>query len=307
MHHRHCREHGLVDVTHVDAVAMPSHDRDSLHAEPGHRALGLDIGGIVSDIGGVFKGAGEGAVETVTGIADAVTNPVDTAKGLASLVTDPTESWPALWHGLTNPIVEDWKAGNEGEAIGRGIFGVLEVIVGSKGVSKLGKVARKAPDAPTGRAALIERTFGALSPEDAAFAQRLNVRHVFEGDSFGGRHVAPGPGRYGDIDVIELKHTPGRTWKADVTYRDAAGQPVTKSTTMFPREWTPTEVLQSIRRAEADAVPTGKTRQIAGRDIDILEGEDRGLKLVIHRDAKTGEVLSAHPKHVNKPFTEPPS
>ena len=124
------------------------HELDSLHAELPHRTRAFDLGGIVSDVGGVFKGVAEGAVDTVTGIADAVTNPVDTAKGIASLVTDPKESWPALWHGLTNPIVEDWKNGNEGEAIGRGIFGVLEVIVGSKGVSKVGKVIKKGPDAP---------------------------------------------------------------------------------------------------------------------------------------------------------------
>jgi hypothetical protein len=169
------------------------------------------------------------------------------------------------------------------------------------------------PDVPTPRpgttaitpsAELLERTFGKLDDADASFARRTNVQHVFEGDQFGGRHVAPGPGRYGDVEVAELKHTPGRTWQANVTYTDSAGARVTKQTTMFPREWTPTEVLQSIRRAEANAVDTGKTRTIGGREINILEGEDRGLKLVIHRDAATKEILSAHPKHVNKAFTE---
>lgn len=114
--------------------------------------------------------------------------------------------------------------------------------------------------------------------------------------------MAPGSGSFNGVDISELKHASGRTWQADVTFRDAQGELVTKTTTMFPSEWSPTEVLQSIRRAEGNAVETGKTRQIKGRTIDILEGEDRGLKIVIHRDHATNEVLSAMPKHVNKPF-----
>jgi hypothetical protein len=284
----------------------PHHD---LHGTPLHATVAF-VGGIVDGIadagrqvGGVFVGIGEQAVDTVGGIVEAVTNPVETVQGIAQLVTNPGEAFPALWQAITQPIEDDWKNGNHGEAIGRGIFGVAEVVFGAKGLTKLGKLrhADELSDAArVGKAALIERTFGKLDDVDAAFAQRLNVQHVFHGDEFGGLHHVRAPGRHGNVDVTELRHAPGRTWQAEVRYVDADGVAVTKKTTMFPREWSPTEVLQSIRRAEEGAVSTGKTRQVAGREIEILEGSDRGLKIVLHRDVHTREVLSAHPKHVNK-------
>lgn len=122
------------------------HGCDSLHFELEHRTRAFGIGDVFGGIAdaakevvGVGKGVVEGAVDTVKGIAEVVTHPVDAARGIASLVTHPTESWPALWHGITNPIVEDWQHGNEGEAVGRVIWGVAEVILGSKGAAKIGK------------------------------------------------------------------------------------------------------------------------------------------------------------------------
>jgi hypothetical protein len=119
-----------------------------LHDVLPHHVANFGIGDFFEDVGGVFKGAAEQLVDTGTGIVDAVTNPIDTAKGIASLVTDPTESWPALWHGIADPITEDWKNGNPGEAIGRGLFGILEAVVGTKGVTKVTKVLKKVPDVP---------------------------------------------------------------------------------------------------------------------------------------------------------------
>lgn len=306
-------------------------ERDSLHAEPCHRTRGFDLGGIVSDIGGVFKGVGEAAVDTVTGIAEAVTNPVDTATGIASLVTDPKESWPALWHGLTNPIVEDWKNGNEGEAIGRGIFGVLEVIVGSKGVSKIGKVVKRAPDAPDApkvpkpdadapkpdapkvdpkRRAVIDRL--ELSPKNARFAERVDVDHIFNGGTTksgatNGGHVAPdGPGRRGSLTIREIDnpdkpYRPGETWRAKVQHDDATKG---KTSTMYPREWSNDDVVTAIREADKNAT-FDEVRASASSDASIRwgVGTHRGIEINIQKNVETGEIVTAYPRTSGTAFT----
>lgn len=129
----------------------PMLSEDSLHGEPRHRVRAFGIPDFVKDVVGVGKGIVEGAVDTVTGVADAVTNPVETAKGIGQLFTNPGEAFPAMWDAIKRPIEEDWKQGNPGEAIGRGLFGVAEVIFGAKGLTKLGKVTKggdAVPDAP---------------------------------------------------------------------------------------------------------------------------------------------------------------
>lgn len=123
---------------------------DSLHGEPHHRVRAFGIPDFVKDVGGVLKGVGEAAVDTASGLVDAVTNPVETAKGVGQLITNPDEAFPAMWDAIKQPIEDDWKNGNHGEAIGRGLFGAAEVIFGAKGLTKLGKAGKSAdviPDA----------------------------------------------------------------------------------------------------------------------------------------------------------------
>lgn len=132
---------------------------DSLHFELPHRTRAFGFGDIVDgikdvgkDVAGVGKGIVEGAVDTVTGIATAVTHPVETVTGISKLITDPKEAWPAVWHGITDPIVEDWQNGNPGEAIGRGGWTIFEAVFGAKGLTKIGKAgtaAKHADDLPT--------------------------------------------------------------------------------------------------------------------------------------------------------------
>lgn len=132
----------------------PMLSEDSLHGEPAYRVRGFGIPNFVKDAVGVGRGIVEGAVDTVTGVVDAVTNPVETAEGIGQLFTNPGEAFPAMWDAIKGPIEDDWKQGNQGEAIGRGIFGVAEVIFGAKGLTKVGKVgtsgkaADAVPDAP---------------------------------------------------------------------------------------------------------------------------------------------------------------
>lgn len=64
-----------------------------------------------------------------------------------------------LVDAVVDPIVDDWNNGNYGEAIGRGAIEVLGVVVGTKGVDKVGKTARIADaTADVGRAARVADT-----------------------------------------------------------------------------------------------------------------------------------------------------
>jgi WXG100 family type VII secretion target len=130
-----------------DAAAVLQ-DRTELNANPADSgpASGAQDnggGGFLSQVGGFFKGIGLGAWDTVTGLWQAVTNPVDTIKGLAYAVTHPGE----LWDAITAPYREAWARGDYGEAIGRGTFEVLSMLLppgggaAAKGVAKGADVA----------------------------------------------------------------------------------------------------------------------------------------------------------------------
>ena len=70
----------------------------------------------------------------INACAETVSNTVSYA------LTDPKGFGLALWHGTTDPIVDDWNSGNYGEAIGRGIFAIAELALGTKGATKLGSL-----------------------------------------------------------------------------------------------------------------------------------------------------------------------
>ena len=137
------------------------------------------IGNGLSQVGGVFKGAGETLWETGKGVVDLGVGVAKTGYDLsgAGLVTDAYEGltgqdapdWlPSAQRGadrvetafetaatiarnpgllvdaVVEPIVEDWNNGNYGEAIGRGLTEAVLVAVGTKGVDKVAKGARVA-------------------------------------------------------------------------------------------------------------------------------------------------------------------
>ena len=135
-------------------------DRSSSTASgSGGDSSGYGLRDFGKDVGGFFVGLWEGFSETVTGIyqsgcltagspvlamvgpginacAETVSNTVSYA------LTDPKGFGLALWHGTTDPIVDDWNSGNYGEAIGRGIFAIAELALGTKGATKLGSLAK---------------------------------------------------------------------------------------------------------------------------------------------------------------------
>lgn len=132
------------------------------------------LGGAISDgwgaiqeagrqVGGFVYGVGTGAVEMVKGTAELVWSVgkmtvgelIDPAAAqaerdkwgqvISAVVEDPGKFWDAI----TEPIVESWKRGDYGEAIGRGVFETASTVVGPKGLNKIGtigKVSSKADD-----------------------------------------------------------------------------------------------------------------------------------------------------------------
>ncbi len=99
--------------------------------------------GFWGQVGGVFKGIGLGAWDTVSGLWTAVTHPIDTIKGLGYAVTHPGE----LWDAIKKPYTEAWAKGDYGEAIGRGVFEIASLFfppgggAAAKGGAKAADVA----------------------------------------------------------------------------------------------------------------------------------------------------------------------
>lgn len=103
------------------------------------------------DLGGFFKGGGEVLWETVKGVGELAWNGVKAAAGdqesrdnfaaaWDAIRNDPGAALSAIWHGIADPIQEDWNAGREGEAIGRAFTEIITSVFGPKGTDKLGKL-----------------------------------------------------------------------------------------------------------------------------------------------------------------------
>jgi hypothetical protein len=114
---------------------------------------GDDDCGFFCQVGGFFKGIGEGAVDFVVGIKDLavdayglITGDPETVAKYEQLIQafqdDPLGTLKAIGEAVIAPIVEDWQNGRYGEAIGRGFFEVITTVVGDKGIGKLGKLGK---------------------------------------------------------------------------------------------------------------------------------------------------------------------
>lgn len=174
---------------------------------------------VLCQIGGFFKGVGEGAVDFVKGIWTLGGDIIGALTGNEATYAKYQQLWEALKEdpggtllAIFDPIVEDWRAGRYGEAIGRGVFEIGSIVVGDKGLGKLGKVGkvddivraggrvddigRIADDLPD-IARAIDRLpcvgfalpkgkgpgLAALLPSMAAQpCTRINVEHIFHGE-----------------------------------------------------------------------------------------------------------------------------
>ncbi|GAA2427780.1 hypothetical protein GCM10010191_45870 [Actinomadura vinacea] len=104
-------------------------------------ALGtaLDIG---REVQGVGQGIADHAAETVRGLLDfpSLQELKETAQ---RVVEDPVGAAQDVAEGLVTPIVEDWNAGNEGEAIGRSIATLAELVGGGKGLTRISDLVNR--------------------------------------------------------------------------------------------------------------------------------------------------------------------
>jgi hypothetical protein len=73
----------------------------------------------------VVTGAVEALWDMGSDLWNTVTNPigsvVDALEGVQELIDDPIGTAQEVWEDFTEPYVEDWENGREGEAIGRGL------------------------------------------------------------------------------------------------------------------------------------------------------------------------------------------
>lgn len=110
------------------------------------------------DTVGVAKGAGEGIKDTAVGLKDLGVAGWNCAGDLgqcgddlsdfgSQVKNDPKGVLGGMWNSIKDPIVDDWKSGNQGEAIGRGAWGVVEAVFGAKGLTKLSKAGKAASGA----------------------------------------------------------------------------------------------------------------------------------------------------------------
>lgn len=107
----------------------------------------------VYDVG---AGVVQGGADVVTGVAGMAWGAAKLTVGWAVAPKEAKKTWDnltntvstvasdpkVLWHAMTDPIVEDWQNGRPGKAIGRGIFEVASVLVGTKGLDKLAKTSK---------------------------------------------------------------------------------------------------------------------------------------------------------------------
>ncbi|GIH11638.1 hypothetical protein Rhe02_97050 [Rhizocola hellebori] len=62
---------------------------------------------------------------------------------LAALaIDDPGAAGSILWHGIADPITNDWSNGNYGSASGRAGTEALMAVIGPKGLNRLGVVGK---------------------------------------------------------------------------------------------------------------------------------------------------------------------
>lgn len=84
---------------------------------------------------------GNSVDELATMIGKGIAHPIQSKNAIVeigrSIRDDPKAAGLAIWDGLTEDIIEDWKAGRYGEALGRVGGLATEALIGGKGLSKL--------------------------------------------------------------------------------------------------------------------------------------------------------------------------
>jgi hypothetical protein len=101
---------------------------------------------------------------------------------------DPGAAASSIWHGIWDPIAEEWNNGREGAAFGRGAVAVLGTVFGGKGLNRLRNlrpdlddIARRAPDADVPRRPALDcpvNSFAAATPVLLADGTTLPIAEI---------------------------------------------------------------------------------------------------------------------------------
>ena len=166
----------------------------------------------IQQVGGVFKGMGEGAVGLVTGTASTAwevsglvgirgpgvfeENWSATAEFGSMFAQDPIGVMRDVGYGIVEPIVTDWRDGNYGEAIGRAGFDIMGALKARSAArahrlrkldapdvptpAAVARAADKVPDAPLRGIPDAKR----LTPAEQATAARLQRHPDFTARAF---------------------------------------------------------------------------------------------------------------------------
>ena len=223
---------------------------------------------------------------------------------VSTVVDDPG----VVWDAIKEPYVKAWEEGRPGEAIGRGIFDVVTVVAGTKGVDKLAKgsrfssvatkaddvarVGNKADDAArvgnktddVSKVAKESSTQGSEFLDDAIrmkeqplkTAGRVNLAssqrttHILKGDATGGGHLWPGK--------------PGKT--------------------PFPKGWDGSRIMHEVSDIATDPKlqwiqQTGKPGAMFTKAGDptrwYVIGERGGIKIKVVLEPAGEGIITAHP------------
>ena len=140
---------------HAGDVKQPAAPAPAPAAAPAPKKDSSE-GGVLGHVGGFFSGLYDGAKDTVVGLGGMA---VGTWNLTGGWVTDPSAAhgtWDhltgtvstvvqhpgQLWDAIKQPYVTAWSEGRPGEAIGRGTFEAVTIILGTKGLDKLGKAGK---------------------------------------------------------------------------------------------------------------------------------------------------------------------
>ncbi|MCB0878693.1 MAG: EndoU domain-containing protein [Thermoleophilia bacterium] len=246
------------------------------------------------DAGRYYEVEGRGAFEVLNVIFGAKgANKIAESIGLAGKGAEAAGTAGRIAEGA-GEVADD--AGRAGSAVDDAARAAEEAGTAADDAGRAAAEGAEAARAANGK--LLDELAPGLNAEERAFAEQLDVAHIFKGDAEGGLHWTPGEGTFDGAEVRALKPIkPNSTWRAEVTIDGAV-----KESTMFPTEWSPEEVIRAIKEA-AENAPESATKAGNVPGTEVLTGESRGIRIRIVRSTETGEIITANPSQAGKAFT----
>ncbi|WP_027085548.1 hypothetical protein [Cohnella panacarvi] len=140
----HFIEYGMDAYIQADDIA-----RDHPFEKKKKKSIWDKIGGAINaaadGVAGFVEGVADAVIGTVEGIFNMIAHPIQTIQGLVYVVTHPVDVAVGIWTAVSeswNNDVVNGDAQSRGKWFGRMIGEVALAAVGTKGVDKIGKLAK---------------------------------------------------------------------------------------------------------------------------------------------------------------------